>query len=241
MKNLFGVVLACLLFTATPALAVTFGPAQPTAEKGQMTFGVGLFSYNADWESSQFTGDLGAKQTRYGVQLNRGLTDNWEIYLRAGTADLEVEDAFVTDDFEGDFKPFGTLGVKGLVHQGPMLNVGLFAEGSYFAQTDDKGTMTIGNTSQSVRIEFEDSWEANVGLSFEGEVEGAQLYGGPFLTAREGDVWSTITGKTDNFEEVDNLGLFAGVRWALKNGVQIDLEGQLRSGFSVGTAVYLPF
>jgi hypothetical protein len=74
-------------------------------------------------------------------------------------------------------------------------------------------------------------------------LEGAILYGGPYFFTREGDVDFTsgpLQG-SGSFEEDGNLGAFIGMRWPLRNGINVDLEGHLRTDFSIGADLLYNF
>ena len=241
---------ACLLFSTT-AGADVFGPASPAAKPGVLTLGGGLtsnaFSYEVD--ALNFN-PRKAKQVQGYLQLGYAPSANCETYLRLGMADLRVDNAILASrDFKADYEPYGTLGIKGLLRKNPNFDLGVFLQGSYFGDYSD----TIYVSSQPATLKLEKSWEANVGLVLQKELDGGILYGGPLAYIRKGDAFTsfpdvrpgatpgTFVTSAGSFEEDGNFGGLLGVRWPLKNGVTFDFEAQLKSEVSGGAAVTFPF
>jgi len=229
MKRILFMV-SCLLLIGSTAFATNFGPASPGVAPGQMAFGAGYFHYNGDWDD-----DTDGRQSMPYVQLSYGLTQGWEIYGQVGAADLSVDDAYGPgDDFEDGYRPFVAAGLKMLITERPTFNLGAFVQGTYFSDYDD--------SQGGATLDIESNYEANLGLTFEKEIEGALLYGGPVVFTREGDVSAsgTLTG-SDTYEEDSNFGGFLGIRWELKDGIIFDLEGQYKTGLSGGADVLFKF
>jgi hypothetical protein len=227
MKRIF-VLAACLwLTTAGAASAGIFGPASPAGKAGNLSFGPGVMGYAGEYED-----DAEFDQTQAYLQLGYALTDNFEIYLQGGAADLSVDEV----DFEDGFRPFGSVGVKALLADRKPIALGVFAQGSYFSDYEDE--------DGAVKIEFTSNYDLAGGVVFQGVAEGATIYGGPFFFIRESDVDLEVAGVTvasDSVEEDGNFGMFLGIRWPLKNGLNIDLEGQYRTGFSIGGDILYNF
>jgi len=222
MKKLLFMV-TCLLLIGSTAFATNFGPASPGVEPGQMAFGAGYFHYNGDLDI-----EVDARQSMPYVQLNYGLSQGWEVYGQLGAADIEI------DDFEDGYRPFAAAGLKMLITERPTFNLGAFVQGTYFSDYDD--------SQNGITVDIESSYEADLGLTFEKEIEGAVLYGGPVLFIREGDISvSGATNASDDYEEDSNFGGFVGIRWELKDGIIIDLEGQYKTGLSGGADVLFKF
>lgn len=229
---------ACLLLTTT-AGAEVFGPASPAAKPGVLTLGGGLtgnaFSYEID--NNNFF-DSKAKQVQGYLQLGYATSTSCETYLRLGMADLRIDNAFISSrDFKADYEPYGTLGIKGLLRKNPNFDLGVFLQGSYFGDYSDNAL--IGGTNYT--LAFEKTWEANLGLVLQKELDGGILYGGPIAFIRKGDAKTSVNNASDSYEEEGNFGGLVGVRWPLKNGVTFDFEAQLKSEVSGGAAVTFPF
>lgn len=241
MKRIIVAALSACLLLSTTAGAEVFGPASPAAKPGVLTLGGGLtgnaFSYEVD--NTNFF-DSKAKQVQGYLQLAYATSTSCETYLRLGMADLRVDNVFGNGrDFKADYEPFGTIGVKGLLRKNPNFDLGVFLQGSYFGDYNDSSV--IGGTTAALTIEK--TWEANLGLVLQKELDGGILYGGPLAYIRKGDVQTAIgaVSASDSFEEEGNFGGLVGVRWPLKNGVTFDFEAQLKSEVSGGAAVTFPF
>lgn len=229
MMRLF--IAACVLFLAQGvAFAGLFGPAQATGKKGQFSFGPGLVSYSGELDNS-----TDFQQTQAYLQLGYALTNNAEIYLQGGAANFNVDDVFDDDDFEDGFRPFGAVGFKALLIDRKPVGIGLFAQGTLFSDYDDEN-LFLGNTAE---VELTGMYEIAGGVVFQSVLEGAILYGGPYFFTREGDF--EIANASGSFEEDSNFGGFIGMRWPLRNGINIDLEGHVRTGFSIGADILYNF
>jgi hypothetical protein len=224
MKNVLILTVVLMLSCSSAALATgLFGPAQPQGKAGTVSLGPGFLAYTGEWN-----GDNKAEQSQAYAQLGVSLTDNFEIYLQGGAADLQLE------AFDEGYVPFGTFGFKLLFTDSKPVNVGFFAQGSYF--DDYEGFWSSGES-----LTFTKNWEANGGIVLQTVIEGALLYGGPIFYAREGDVENSTNNTTASYEEQGNFGSFLGIRWPLKSGINIDIEAQYKTEFSGGGAIHFLF
>lgn len=223
-----------LLLAQGVAFAGLFGPAQSSAGKGGATFGPGIVVYSGELDD-----DTDFQQTQAYLQLGYAFSEKVEIYLQGGGANISIDDVFDDDDFEDGFRPFGAIGVKALLIDRKPLGVGLFAQGTIFSDYDDEGT--VGGAP--AKVELTKGYEAVGGIVLQSVLDGAILYGGPYFFAREGDVEVTAGGlkATGSYEEDSNFGGFIGMRWPLRNGINIDLEGHVRTGFSIGADILFKF
>lgn len=219
MKKVFATAIALLLFAA-PGFAATFGPAEPLAKPGRLALGTGVFVYSADWEQ-----DVDVQQIMPYVQVGLGIAPNWEVYTQLGAADLDADND--NGDFEDGYRPFASLGLRGLFTQRGPVSFGAFLQGTYFSDYED------GN------VDFEKGYEVNGGVTLQAVLEGATLYGGPVFFLRDTDV--KFAGDTSSIEEDSNFGGFVGIRWPLKNGMAIELETQIKTDVSVGGAIHFIF
>ncbi|MBU4320291.1 MAG: hypothetical protein Q8N12_01330 [Thermodesulfovibrionales bacterium] len=90
--------------------------------------------------------------------------------------------------------------------------------------------------------------EINLGIGLQGKIGDAILYGGPvaYWAKAKAELTGTITGVgtlTDSttYKEKNNVGGFAGVRLPLGKNVSLEVEGQLKSRFSMGGALTYSF
>lgn len=234
--NMKSVLLAVcgLLLAQSLAFAGLLGPAQPTGKKGTLSFGPGLVVYSGELDNDN-SSDF--HQTQAYAQLGYALTDKIEVYLQGGAADLTVDKVFDgNDEFEGGFVPFGAAGFKALLADRKPLGIGIFAQGTFFSDYDDQGQFE-GNPS---KVELTGMYEVAGGVVLQGVLDGAILFGGPYFFLREGDF--DITGlPSGSFEEDSNFGGFIGMRWPLRNGINVDLEGHVRTGVSIGADLLYNF
>jgi len=271
MRKLLVLASAVLLATITPGFAAPVGPLATMDDKG-LFYGVGYSYVDTDWEpeteGANFYSAGGLETQQHQLQLHLGLkfAKGWRVYVGGGfstldaehiyrttDADAEISTDFNPDDFEDDFTPYGTAGVSGVLYDGRTLDVGVFAQVNYQSEYEDEvfSTADLGSGSESVREEFklEMEWDGIAGLLFQGELEGAFLYGGPIIYTSEATVKSIVTGQSsglvDNqsidIEESESVGAVAGIRWMLKDDVSLDLELQKRSQLNAGLTLNKSF
>jgi len=233
MKSLLLAVCGLLLAQGL-AFAGLLGPAQSTAKKGGFSFGPGLVVYSGELDN-----DTDYQQTQAYAQLGYAISDNFEIYLQGGAADLSVDDVFDNDDFEDGFRPFGAVGFKALLVDRKPLGIGIFAQGTYFSDYDDQGLFE----GIPAEVELTGMYEVAGGVVLQSVLEGAILYGGPYFFTREGDFDVTVGSlkSSGSFEEDNNFGGFIGMRWPLRNGINVDLEGHVRTDVSIGADLLYNF
>ncbi len=259
MKRFITLAIVLLLSLSSQSMAGLFGPATSLTEPGSFYLGGGYTYFPADIKRGNLR-ELETKQNQLFIQGGMGLTGGWEVYVRGGIADWQVENGYLNSGDESDsgVLPFGSVGVKGPVYIGKYLTIGPFFQASYFSLYDDDisvGTVDVvvdGTsteiTNASEKIYFDNLWEFNAGITLQMMMEGAYLYGGPFYYVASSEYRSVISGDQGSFrvadtdlEEDKNIGAFIGVRWPLKNGLSIDFEGLYKSDFSLGAAVHYAF
>ncbi len=232
--------------TSNIAFADHFGPIASPLHGGQMELSLGYSYGSSDWEPDDAVIEkIKLKQNTFYAQLGMGFGGNWEAYIRGGFADCNAEDAFrfSTKNSTDSFLPYGTFGLGGpLFHWGEVA-IGPFFQGSYYSTYED----IITNGTIREKISLDKMWEANLGLAFQAEFEGAYLYGGPFYYLSDAEYRSVaVSGAIvdvaeTNMEKENNVGAYLGVRWPLKNGFSVDLETQLKNSATIGLAVYYAF
>lgn len=267
MKKLILVIaIAAIFVTSSMAYAGQFGT--PVAKEGKAALGMGYFHYSAEWEPED-SGWIKTKinQNRIYLHLGYGFTRNWEAYLRVGGADLRYKEPFLLNnaDFKEDLQPFGTIGIRGVVDVTPSFGIGPFLQATLGSSYTDKEslsatltapvtvygtTIPAGTYTVTETLKSKDAQEIDLGVVFQGKVEGAIVYGGPVVYwARAkadhaigvtGPVTASITDST-TYKEKNNIGGFAGIRWTLGNGLTLEVEGQLKSMFSMGGALTYSF
>lgn len=256
-----------VLFVGGAAYAGQFGPVDPAAKEGQFSVGIGAMHKQAKWEPNDddFFEDSKVKQNQIYIQAGYGVVKNLEIYARLGLADLKINDAFLVDDFDDGLKPFGTLGVKGVFPLTKAISIAPFAQASIYSNYSDDMTATdtlpaplevggvifpAGTYTVDVRGKVERPWEIDLGAALQAKVGDAIIYGGPVLYWSNAEFKAdvTLTGPvsgagsvSSDAEEKSNIGGFAGFRLPLAKGIAVEVEGQLKSKFSIAGAVLFSF
>ncbi|MCL5061711.1 MAG: hypothetical protein M0Z70_07045 [Nitrospiraceae bacterium] len=258
MKKVVLVIVVLMLFTmGSVVYAGQFGPPEPAAKEGGVALGVGYFYYTAKWKPKDSDWEEGkVRQNQAYLQASYGFIKNGEIYLRVGGADAKLKEAFFDNsDFKRGLKPFGTLGVKGVFNITPSFGIGPFLQASLFPsyKDDTTGTATISGipVSGTETLKVIKPREINIGLGLQGKIGEAILYGGPVIYWEKAKADWTFTGTiagipvslsdSTTYKEKNNIGGFAGVRLPLGKGLNFEVEGQLKSRFSMGGALTYSF
>jgi hypothetical protein len=257
------VILSVLFVFAICSLAYAgqFGPPEPTTKEGKVAIGVGYFHSSAklkpkdtkNWKEERIS------QNQTYLQLSYGIMKGWEVYLRAGGADLKaknlIDDPTVTrvgpKDFKDGFKPFSTLGAKGIIYENnnKSLSIGPFIQTTLYSNYKDEWTRNeLGwSDSGSITAKWEKPWDVNLGISAQTKIGEVILYGGPFV------YWYKVKGVNEamgsagsnsdstTFKEKNNIGGFAGVKVPLGKKFSVEVEGQMKSKFSAGAAIIYRF
>jgi hypothetical protein len=231
-----------LFFCLGTASAGQFGAPEPAETSQYVSVGGGYF-YNADkWELKTNLKEYKFSQNQIYLQLGVTL-NNMEFYIRGGGADLAFENAFGTGDFDDDFRPFGTIGVKGLIDINSYFDIGLFAQGSLYSTFKSQATGLIGGVSATQEIEIKDLTEGYVGLMLQCKVSNVRVYGGPFLYLTHANVEAAVTAlgvrtsSSNSFKEPNNFGGALGIKIPVSQGINIEFEGQYRQAFSGGGCI----
>ena len=209
------------------ASAGQFGAPEPAAASRYISVGGGYF-YNSDtWKFGSKSQDY--KFTQNQIYLQFGAAhQNIEFYIRVGAADFKLGNAFPNGDFTDNYKPFGTMGVKGFIEINSYVGIGLFAQGSIFS------------SYKSQSVEIKDLNEVDFGLMLQGKINRICVYAGPFLYATHAKAEPTTTG-SDSFNQSNNFGGVAGIRIPISKGINFEVEGQYRQEFSAGGAITYSF
>jgi hypothetical protein len=209
---LLGVVVVGVLCSAAFALA-PMGPPTATLKQGQ--FGAGVeYSYSkADLKVSGhgFSGTLDdVKSNMFFGNLGYGLIENWEAFLRLGTADVKGE------DFSGGQKFAWGFGTKAtFVKDTPLAWGGLFQ--MHWLKGDD--TWTLGSYSGDAEV---DVYEMQIAAGPTWQKDGFCIYGGPFLhfVAGDLDIKSGSATYSFNVKQDSEFGGYVGAQCDLANWIQ---------------------
>jgi len=248
------VISAFLIFAAqeTSATGGLFGPPERISrEAGGIHTGIGYW-YQEDKYKNETEHVI--RQNQVYSHLGYGVR-NWEMYARVGISDLKISDAFRSNqastttsknDFEDNWKFFGTLGVKGFYPFNKTFGMGAFLQGSYyFSDFTDSVSGTDNGAPFTTELTVKNLWDVNFGISFQATVPyGIKLYIGPYAcyseakTSLSANIPGLKFGAGDvRLENKANAGGFAGVDLPLAKGFHLNVEGQYSASFSVGAAI----
>jgi len=266
MKKVMVVVVALVfVLTGSIAYAGQFGPPEPAAKNGKVSLGLGYFYYSAKLKLNDL-GEGKVTSNQAYLQLGYGLAKDWEAYVRVGGADMKAKEVFEFDNSTPDatngLKPAGTIGVKGIFNVNNSFGIGPFLQASISSSYKETktGTLTIGDvdgdgTDDTINTEtfkIKNPWEVNLGIALQGKIGEAIIYGGPVAywqkskveieLAGTGSTGALLSGKESlTAKEKNNIGGFAGVRVPLSKNLNLEVEGQYKSEFSMGGALTYSF
>jgi len=244
-----------LIFTICPtvALAGLFGPPQTVSkEDGGLNTAIGYWYHEDTYTNGA---DHIIRQNEVYSQAAYGAKNIWEIYARIGVSDLKIfdvfssRDAFTTtnkNDFEENWKFFGTLGAKGFYPINKTFGIGAFIQGTYyFSNFTDDVAGTNGGVPFTTDIKVKNLWDVNLGIGFQATIPyGIKLYAGPYIYYSEAkmSLAANIPGLeyaagNVSIKNKSIAGGFAGIDIPLAKGFRLNVEGQYSDRFSAGAAV----
>jgi hypothetical protein len=256
MKKITSLVLTTLsiVFISTMAFAASnFGSITPEANK---TFSVGTeyFRYSQEWSPEGDNESFKSIQNQFSANFMYNINDKIELKLGLGMADFNGEDIFeatspftgetVTEDFEGDYKPFGTIGVKGVAYQEGIFSVGPFAQFSMYSNYEKDKSWSDSYSDSYVdcqaslkeTIKIKDQYDLTLGLTGQADVlksdnMSASIYAGPYyrLARAKGEVTDAYSADLDSY--------FGSLSESYSESISVDLENKDEFGFFIGTSV----
>jgi hypothetical protein len=255
-KNFTIIALAALLiFTINGRAAATglFGPPQTVSkEAGGLNTAIGYWYHEDTYKNDT---DHIIRQNVVYSQAAYGANNIWEIYARIGVSDLKISDAFSStnaltttykNNFEENWKFFGTLGAKGFYPINRIFGIGAFVQGTYYFSNFTDDVAGINNSSPfTTELKVKDIWDVNFGLGFQATVPyDIKLYAGPYLYYSEAK--ASLTENIPGLEyaagnvSIKNktiAGGFIGLDIPITKGFRLNVEGQYSDRFSAGAAV----
>ena len=268
---------AFFMFCSIANAGQFIGSPEPLAKKGQLSLGAGYFygqdtlrpednislsvpGLNLVWK------DIDVRQNQAFFQVHYGIARGVEIFARAGAADLRSDDTFLFGSkFSGNFKPFGTVGVKIYSRIDETWGLGLFLQQSvYGAFTDEKtdhvsALLPDGSIIRGIpahrRIDIDPSWEFNAGVSLQAKTGVLKWYAGPlFYLIGAPEVRETIWIGDQRFvatpiryttfstyREKNIMGGFGGVVISFGKNITATIEGQVKQDASAGAVIGFAF
>ena len=200
MKNFLSIALTVLLIFSINTKAVAaglFGPPQTVSkEAGGLNTAVGYWYHEDTYTNGA---DHIIRQNEVYSQAAYGAKNIWEIYARIGVSDLKIFDVFSStdaltttykNDFEENWKFFGTLGAKGFYPINKIFGIGAFIQGTYYFSNFTDNVAGINNSSPfTADLTVKDLWDVNFGLGFQATVPyDIKLYAGPYIYYSEAKV-----------------------------------------------------
>ena len=150
------------------------------------------------------------------------------------------------NDFEENWKFFGTLGAKGFYPINKTFGIGAFIQGTYyFSNFTDDVTGTSSDVPFTTDLKVKNIFDVNFGVGFQATLPyGISLYVGPYIYYSEAKVFlvANIPGLeyaagNVSIENKTIAGGFAGIDIPLAKGFRLNVEGQYSDRFSAGAAV----
>jgi hypothetical protein len=195
------------------------------------------------------------RQNEIYSQVAYGAKNIWEIYARIGVSDLKIFDVFNSMDastttsnnnFEENWKFFGTLGAKAFYPINSILGIGAFIQGTYyFSNFTDDITGTSGSVPFTTDLKVKNLWDVNFGVGFQATIpSGIRLYAGPYIYYSEAKV--SLAANIPGLEyaagnvSIENRSIsggFAGIDIPLSKGFHLNVEAQYSDMLSTEAAV----
>ena len=230
-----------------------FGPPQPIArEAGGLHTAIGYWHHEDRYKNGT---EFVTRQDQVYSEAGYGAQNRWDIYARIGVSNLKIQDAFSStnaltttsnNDFDENWKFFGTLGAKVFYPFGKTFGMGAFVQGTYSFNTyKDDVSGTNGGTPYRAVLTVQDLWDVNFGIGFQATIPyGMRLYAGPYVYYSEATASLSTNVPGLQFSTADttiknktNAGGFAGIDLPLAKGFRMNVEGQYSERFSAGGAI----
>jgi hypothetical protein len=254
----YGLFITLLIFALLgTAFAGQFGAPESTAKGVGNGWQVSVgYWYHED--KMKDGGDTKFKQNEVYVQVAKSFSE-MEIYARFGGTNAKSNDVFTSssssvkfakDEWDSDWKPFGTLGLKGYYPFNKQVGIGAFVQGTYvFGDLEDSTTATVSGTNVAVSAKIKNLWEVDAGIAVQLTLPAdVKLYAGPYVYYAEGKgqasaslLGVTITSDETTLKNNTNFGGFLGVDVPITKAVHINVEGQYSESFSVGALLGFAF
>jgi len=250
------IVLAVLLnlMIGRPAAASgLFGPLQTVSRQdGGVNTAIGYWYHEDIYKNGA---EHVVRQNQIYSQAAYGGKNIWEMYARIGMSDMKAFDVFSSadastvtnkDNFEENWRFFGSLGAKGFYPINKIFGVGAFIQGTYYSgnYTDDVSGTSSG-TPFTAELKIKNLWDVNFGAGFQITFpRGIKFYLGPYIYYSEADLSLTANIAGLEYGTVDVsvknktiIGGFTGMDIPLIKGFHLNVEGQFAERFSAGAAI----
>lgn len=176
---------------------------------------IGFYQAEVDLEARDATlPDETLKQSGLYLQVELPFEETAAYYVRLGAAKLKLEQSTGESFNDKRYRPWGGVGVKGVLGTNPVVNLGYFVEGSYYSRykSDD--------------FIFDKYWDATAGVALQAQYKGFGAYVGPvsYYSNAELEIGSGATA-TSNYYRGKALGVRAGVKIPCGSIAYLSLDG----------------
>ena len=246
------VLLIIAINTKATAAGLFGAPQTISKEAGGLNTAIGYWYHEDTYKNGA---DHTIRQNEIYSQVAYGAKNIWEIYARIGVSDLKIFDVFSSTDastttnknnFEENWKFFGTLGAKGFYPVNKIFGIGAFIQGTYyFSNFTDDVAGTSGGVPFTTDLNVKNLWDVNFGIGFQAAIPyGIKLYAGPYVYYSEAKM--SLSANIPGLEyaagnvSIKNksiAGGFAGIDIPLAKGFRLNVETQYSDRFSTGAAV----
>jgi hypothetical protein len=243
MKMLVVSVLLSVLVCASALALTPLGTPTASLKTGQFRLGfdfaTGEQDIEADWGDGYKETWKDVQTNFYAANIGYGICDDWEIFTRLGTANVDFDDYEVDGvsyddyDFGGDYGFMFGFGTKVTFAKTGNLNLGALVQIHWINSEESwswmEDTTSFESTEEidmyEIQVAVGPTWKVNEALS---------IYGGPFFYFLSGDDdWDySVDGvPTDSdsadLEEESSFGGYVGAQYDLNTNASIYAEYQL--------------
>jgi hypothetical protein len=256
MKKIIQLVIIVLLLVVSDLVyAGQFGPPEPDAGHGKFSVGIGYFFNSNEVKISPDIDTAKGKinQNYTYLKLGYGFIKNWEIYTNIGGMDFQQDSDNFSFDMKSSFKPFGSIGIKGLLWGNSNFGIGPFIQAGFSSGFKDEkwsNDPDPDGDNAYLRNEVKNLWDVNLGISAQAKIEKIVFFGGAFVFKKraelehKADVYDyqggtyvyhhSLGSYTVDIKERSNIGGFVGVKLPLIKRLNFEVEGQYNGKFSAG-------
>ncbi len=246
-----------------------FGALEPPGPVGSLSLKVGYFRDSDEWKLSSGNQKVELVQNQFYLQLSAAVLREMEVFIRGGMVDLHSINLFRSPvatgnlnisgsdaNFDDGLRPFGTIGAKGYFPINSWLSIGPAFQASLFSSYSDSTSGTASGTpvTQSARIhgkyEIMAGFFAQDKFNIDDLSTRVMLYAGPFVYWNHARLDTSVTSPVATFASTTgssylnedlNIGGAGGATLSFRNGINLQVEGQVRQEFSIGVAMSYSF
>jgi hypothetical protein len=212
------------------------GTAVVAGDKVPMLLGFGYQHEGSEWqrEGTEIEAGEMTRNVIYGMGAHPLAKGLWG-YVQAGVSDLTLEVDGTSENFEGDFEPFVTVGLLSPLKSHMSIEIAPILQYTYYSD------YTADDVWGFDKVKYKDFYEMYIGAEVYYPLGPGLLYAGPLVhwaKMKAEYTGGTLTSVPDeNLEETKNLGGFVGYNYGFKNGIRLHLRGSYMSSFSFAVGI----